>query len=103
MNVKFLIIPVVAAAFVLPPPVYAQSSTLEEITVTARKRTETLEESPVSVRAFTAAEIESAGIETPRDFINLTPNVTLMHLSTCAAYRRRATAKCRLPCSLMAC
>ena len=78
MNVKFLIIPVVAAAFVLPPPVYAQSSTLEEITVTARKRTETLEESPVSVRAFTAAEIESAGIETPRDFINLTPNVTLV-------------------------
>ena len=46
--------------------------------VTARKRAETLEESPVSVRAFTAVEIEAAGIETPRDFINLTPNVSLV-------------------------
>jgi len=30
------------------------------------------------VRAFTAEEIEAAGIETPRDFINLTPNVSLV-------------------------
>lgn len=59
-------------------PVYAQGAVLEEVVVTARKRSETLEESPVSVRAFTADEIESAGIETPRDFINLTPNVTLV-------------------------
>ncbi len=56
----------------------AQASTLEEIVVTARKRAETLEESPVSVRAFTEAEIVSAGIDTPHDFIGLTPNVTLV-------------------------
>ena len=56
----------------------AQTATLEEVVVTARKRAETLEESPVSVRAFTADEIVSAGIETPRDFIALTPNVTLV-------------------------
>ena len=30
------------------------------------------------MRAFTATEIQSAGIETPRDFIALTPNVTLV-------------------------
>lgn len=59
-------------------PVCAQGAVLEEIVVTARKRAETLEESPVSVRAFTAVEIEAAGIETPRDFINLTPNVSLV-------------------------
>ncbi len=58
--------------------VRAQGPVLEEVVVTARKRAETLEESPVSVRAFTADEIEAAGIETPRDFINLTPNVTLV-------------------------
>ena len=58
--------------------VMAQAQTLEEIVVTARKRAETLEESPVSVRAFTEAEIASAGIETPHDFIGLTPNVTLV-------------------------
>ena len=56
----------------------AQTAALEEVVVTARKRAETLEESPVSVRAFTADEIASAGIETPRDFIALTPNVTLV-------------------------
>ena len=64
------------AATLLAPVTYAQ--VLEEVVVTARKRAETLEESPVSVRAFTAGEIQSAGIETPRDFINLTPNVTLV-------------------------
>ena len=78
MSAIFRAIPVVVAAVALVPPVYAQSSVLEEIVVTARKRAETLEESPVSVRAFTADEIVSAGIETPRDFIALTPNVTLV-------------------------
>ncbi|MEX0976543.1 MAG: TonB-dependent receptor [Woeseia sp.] len=58
--------------------VFAQMATLEEIVVTARKRAETLEESPVSVRAFTEAEIQSADINTPHDFIALTPNVTLV-------------------------
>ena len=65
-------------AMVLTTPlVYAQAM-LEEVVVTARKRAETLEESPVSVTAFTANEIASAGIESPRDFIALTPNVTLV-------------------------
>lgn len=51
---------------------------LEEVVVTARKRAETLEDAPLSVSAFTASDIESAGIESPRDFIALTPNVTLV-------------------------
>jgi len=66
------------AAALSMPIAYAQTNALEEIVVTARKRAETLEESPVSVKAFTADEIEAAGIETPRDFINLTPNVSLV-------------------------
>ena len=78
MKQVFLLIVAGAVALSIPPTAQAQGAVLEEITVTARKRAETLEESPVSVRAFTAAEIESAGIETPRDFVNLTPNVTLV-------------------------
>lgn len=66
-----------AVALAVAPPVLAQQ-VLEEVVVTARKRAETLEDAPVSVRAFTAQEIESAGIESPRDFIALTPNVTLV-------------------------
>ena len=53
-------------------------ATLEEVVVTARKRSETLFESPISVRAFTESEIRATGIQTPQDFVDLTPNVTLV-------------------------
>ncbi len=72
-----LLLVAVAATFVIPEA-FAQGTLIEEVVVTARKRVESLEEAPVSVRAFTATEIESAGIETPRDFVALTPNVTLV-------------------------
>lgn len=78
MTRVFTLFIVICSTAFLSTPVYAQGASLEEIVVTARKRAETLEESPVSVRAFTADDIESAGIETPRDFINLTPNVSLV-------------------------
>lgn len=71
-----------AAILALSGAVLASANTwaqsVEEVVVTARKRAETLEDAPVSVKAFTAAEIESAGITTPQDFIGLTPNVTLV-------------------------
>src|SRR5262245_25188076 len=54
------------------------TATLEEIVVTARKRDEQLHDVPVAVNAFTAADIASAGIERPQDYIGLTPNVTLV-------------------------
>jgi iron complex outermembrane receptor protein len=76
-NVVTLLLTGLIASLAMPE-VRAQGTLLEEIVVTARKRAETLEETPVSVRAFTAEEIQSAGIETPRDFINLTPNATLV-------------------------
>src|SRR6185436_20053920 len=56
----------------------ASSDVLEEIVVTARKRDESLHDVPVAVNAFGAAEIQSAGIERPQDFIALTPNVTMV-------------------------
>jgi iron complex outermembrane receptor protein len=78
MNVPIKVILLSVSTVLAVSDVLAQVPTLEEIVVTARKRAETLEESPVSVRAFTEAEIASAGIETPADFIGLTPNVTLV-------------------------
>jgi iron complex outermembrane receptor protein len=51
---------------------------LEEIVVTARKRDEALLDVPVAISAFTAQEIESAGITRPQDFIALTPNMTMV-------------------------
>lgn len=75
-----------AVAALLPaasPATLAQSSSvtaegLEEIVVTARKRDEALLDVPVAVNAFTAAEIQSAGILRPQDFIALTPNMTMV-------------------------
>jgi iron complex outermembrane receptor protein len=56
---------------------YAQS-TLEEVVVTARKRAENLQEVPISVAAFTAEQIQAAGIERPVDYLSLIPNVTIV-------------------------
>ena len=50
----------------------------EEIVITARKRDETYIDVPVSVSVFTEQQIEASGIQTPSDFIALTPNVTLV-------------------------
>lgn len=51
---------------------------LEEIVVTARKRDESSLDVPVTMNVFTAADIAAAGIERPQDFIDLTPNMTLV-------------------------
>ena len=56
----------------------AQSSNaLEEIVVTARKISESIQDAPVSVTAFSSQAIEDAGITQTADFIQLTSNVTL--------------------------
>ncbi|WP_164155293.1 TonB-dependent receptor [Sandarakinorhabdus rubra] len=49
-----------------------------EIIVTATRRADTLQNTPAAVAAFTAATIQSAGIERPADFIALTSNVNLV-------------------------
>jgi iron complex outermembrane receptor protein len=60
------------------PVALAQPTQLEEILVTARKRSESYQDVPVTVTAFNAEEIENAGIERPQDYINLTPNATMV-------------------------
>ena len=62
-------------------PAQAQS-VLEEIVVTARKVEESIQKAPITVTAFTAEQIEEAGITQTADFIQLTPNVTLAESQT---------------------
>ena len=65
------------------PNVSAQQDTdesvieLEEIIVTARLRSESLQTVPISETAFSAQQIEDARIDQAGDFIALTPNVVL--------------------------
>ena len=49
------------------------SSVLEEIMVTARKRSESLQDVPISISAFSATDIEDAGILNVQDIAQLTP------------------------------
>ena len=48
------------------------------ILVTGLRRTDQLQDTPASITAFTADTIEDARITKPADFVNLTPNVTLV-------------------------
>ncbi len=52
---------------------------LEEITVTARKREESLQDAPVSVTAFSTAELEKRGISNIGNISAYTPNVDINH------------------------
>lgn len=64
---------------------YAQDSStdttagpdLEEVIVTARMRSESLQSVPIAVSSFGEKIIQDAGIERPADFIALTPNVSI--------------------------
>ncbi|MEQ9112453.1 MAG: TonB-dependent receptor [Rhodospirillaceae bacterium] len=50
---------------------------IEEITVTARKRDESLREVPLSITAITSNTIAERGVYNFRDIVNLTPALTL--------------------------
>lgn len=61
-------------------PVIAQSTaaapvTLDEVTVTARRREESLQEVPLAITAFTATDIQRAGITNFGDVAKLTPSL----------------------------
>ncbi len=57
----------------------AQEITLEEIVVTARKRTEDLQLTPISISAFSGEELEARGIDRMDDLANYTPNMTFQN------------------------
>ena len=68
---------------VFTTPAFSQTqtaTTLEEVVVTARKREESQLDAPVTVNAFTEKDIESAGIESARDYIAFVPNMTLVEV-----------------------
>jgi len=60
------------------PAAPGASSDLEEIVVTARKREESSQNVPITMNVFTAQEIQSAGIDSPRDFVAMVPNMTMV-------------------------
>ena len=61
---------------VLPMAAHAQL-VLEEVVVTARKREETLQETPVAVSAFSAESLENLGMRNITDLTKVVPNVDM--------------------------
>ncbi|MBM5812319.1 MAG: TonB-dependent receptor [Gammaproteobacteria bacterium] len=59
----------------LPLPARAQ---LEEVVVTARKREEKLQQTPISITAFTSAQLELPAFEDLTDVSRFAPNLTFM-------------------------
>jgi iron complex outermembrane recepter protein len=71
------------AAAIAGMPAQAQNATpvseeVEEVLVTARRRSETFKDVPMTVNVFTSETIEAAGIDRPADFIARVPNMTLV-------------------------
>jgi iron complex outermembrane receptor protein len=63
-------------ALTLPISAYAE---LEEIVVTARARSESLQDVPATITAFSESQIENMGVQRAEDFIYMTPGVTLVN------------------------
>lgn len=77
----------VAAALGTAPTATAQTTgtgaTIDEVIVTARKRVETVQDTPISITAFRAEDIEARQIDDVADVANFTPNLTI---NTSAAF-----------------
>ena len=58
----------------------SESAAFEEIVVTSRKVEERLQDVPLAISAFSAAEIEAAAIENLDDVANFTPGMTFSNL-----------------------
>lgn len=80
LRLSPVVMAALAAVLAAEPVLAADSDELEEIVVTARKREEPLQNVPVTEDAFTEQTIKSAGIESPRDFVAMVPNMTLVEV-----------------------
>lgn len=61
--------------------VLAQGGVLEEVVVTARKRTENLQDVPMAVSAFSGQQLQNFGIDELTDVARMTPNLVMNETS----------------------
>jgi iron complex outermembrane receptor protein len=59
------------------PPTEEQATTIEEVIVTARRRSETLREVPVSISVLSGADAETRGLARIKDIAASVPNFTI--------------------------
>ena len=73
-KLTVLSLTIAMVSFALPSSLYAQDGlAIEEITVTARKKEESLADAPYTITALTSQQIELAGIKQLSDVVAYTP------------------------------
>ncbi|MGI9229740.1 MAG: TonB-dependent receptor [Gammaproteobacteria bacterium] len=79
---KFILFNIVLfiSSITISPNSFAQTQ-LEEIVVTAQKRTQNLQDVPITVQAFSAQALADRGLSKLTDIANFTPNVELDYTS----------------------
>ncbi len=60
---------------------------LEEVTVTARKRSENLQSVPESIQAISAQTIEQAGLRSMNDYVRFIPSLNIVQANPGSANR----------------
>ena len=75
MNLRKSVLALSAA--LLAGSTLAQELVIEEITVTATKRPESMQDIPIAVSAFTGAMLEEAGVKDIRDIAGQTPGLSI--------------------------
>ena len=80
LLISVLAVPFIALSVSLfsAPVSAAQGNVIEELTVTAQKREESLQEVPVAVQAFTGEELENFGVGQVTDITKLSPNLNVV-------------------------
>lgn len=72
---KSLLVSSIAATMWAAPPVVHAATVLEEVVVTARKRQESLQETPVAITAMSGDQLAAQGMQSTADLRAVVPNV----------------------------
>lgn len=77
MNNQKHFLALAIAGVIASGSVFAENLQLEEVTVTAQKRTESAQDVPVAVSAFTADNLEAMGVQDFGDLAKASPSLTI--------------------------
>ena len=75
LNFSLVISSIVAPIFLLPLTAHAQQ--LEEIVVTAQRREQSIQEVPISLEAYSGAQLNEQGFRSIEDISNFSPSVEI--------------------------
>ena len=87
MNRTYLFLAACAASILSSPtPVFSSTdATIEEIVVTAQRRSESIQDVPISITAHTGEHLENAGISDVMELAAVTPGFVVIESSSAAA------------------